>query len=74
MFVVLKRVLRRRSAGELRLKPGFLRGDLLRHLDTLRVELFGQRLVADGEDLRREHGGVFRAVDGHGRNRWASAR
>ena len=44
MFVVLKRgALRRRSAGQLRLKPGFLCGDLLRHLDTLRVELFGQR-------------------------------
>ena len=73
MFVVLKRgALRRRSAGQLRLKPGFLCGDLLRHLDTLRIELFGQRFVTDGKDLRREHSGIFCAVDCHGRYRDAA--
>ena len=52
--------------GQLRLKLGLLGGDLLCHLGALSVQLGGQRVIADGQNLSGQHSGILRAIDGHG--------
>ena len=50
----------------------FLGGDLRGHGRALGLQLCGQRLIAEGEDLGRQPGGVFGTVESNGGHRDAA--